>query len=276
MNMSPRLDVAILTKDSEDTIVPCIDSVLKEVPVKRLIIVDASSDRTLEQIEGRFGGRVKTVILQDKGIGCGNARQLALENVDTSLFSFIDSDVILPNGWYNSLIPFFEKDIVGVCSGLPLFGHGDRLVEKLYRYEYFDLDLFTPSLSNTILRRDVVREVGGFDQSLIAGEDHDLFVKVTQAGYDWILNKDVLTPHPRTVLEDIKNQIFWSKGTASLDQEWLKHVQALFRDEFRKNLKALVKIDLGFIMYYPLRRLIWLIGYLWNCRGIKNEETRTN
>ncbi|MDI6807348.1 MAG: glycosyltransferase family A protein, partial [Candidatus Aenigmarchaeota archaeon] len=90
-----KIDVVILTKDSEWMLEKCLDSIYQNVPVNRLIAVDGlSTDNTLSILHN-YGKKYRNVkILADKGTRA-TARQKGIESIETEWFMFVDSDVVL-------------------------------------------------------------------------------------------------------------------------------------------------------------------------------------
>ncbi len=115
-----KMDVVVLTKNSEKTLGKCLTSVYDNVPVYRLIVVDGgSTDKTLEIIR-EFDGKHHNVILFTDNGTRGKARQKAIEAVQTKWFMFVDSDVILCNGWFKKARRFMKPD-VGAVWGIEVW-----------------------------------------------------------------------------------------------------------------------------------------------------------
>lgn len=115
------VDVVVLTRNSEKTIGKCLDSIVKNVPLNRLIIVDGNStDTTLDAIN-RFGSKHANIrIIKSNGTR-GAARQTGTENVTTEWFMFVDSDVILCEDWFKKASAYV-RDGVGAIWGLDIPG----------------------------------------------------------------------------------------------------------------------------------------------------------
>ena len=105
-----KIDVVMCTKNSERLLEECLTSIYKEIPLCHLIIVDGfSTDRTLE-IVGRFERDYgNTKIIKTKA-RLGKSREIGIKNVDTEWFAFIDSDVILRQGWFEEIIKYIQED----------------------------------------------------------------------------------------------------------------------------------------------------------------------
>lgn len=115
-----RIDVVVLTKNSEETLESCLNSIYRNVPVNRVIVVDGySTDRTLDILH-KFSEKYGNVVLvQDEGKR-GRARQRGIEEVRTEWFMFVDSDVILCDKWYDKAKRFIRDD-VGAVWGIELW-----------------------------------------------------------------------------------------------------------------------------------------------------------
>src|SRR5208283_1800307 len=94
------VDVVLLTKNSDRRLKDCINSVYRNIPVEKLIVVDGySTDRTLE-IMNEFNEKYHNVtIIFDKG-NRATARQKGIAAVTTEWFFFVDSDVVLCDDWF--------------------------------------------------------------------------------------------------------------------------------------------------------------------------------
>jgi glycosyltransferase involved in cell wall biosynthesis len=109
-----KVDVVMLTKDSERWLEDCLKSVYENVPVNRLIVIDGfSTDGTLGIIEkfNRKHGNVK--VIQEKG-SRGKARERGVREVETDWFMFVDSDVILCEDWFRKAWKYIHDDVGAV------------------------------------------------------------------------------------------------------------------------------------------------------------------
>ncbi len=112
--MTDKIDVVMITKNSEK---PCLkeslNSIVHNLPLKRLIVVDSfSSDGTLGVINELVADKK---IVQAEA-GRGKAREIGIGEVHTDLFAFVDSDVILSDGWYAKII-FHLEPRIGAVEG---------------------------------------------------------------------------------------------------------------------------------------------------------------
>ncbi len=114
------IDVILLTKNSLSRNDPGVfeesfNSIKAEIPINRLIIVDAfSDDDTLEIIRKKFSN---TLVIQDQALR-GKAREIGINAVETEFFMFIDDDVILCPSWFDKAFKYFENEQVGAVWGV--------------------------------------------------------------------------------------------------------------------------------------------------------------
>lgn len=98
------VDVIIATLDSEMFLERCLFSVYREIPVKKIIICDGGSkDKTIEILK-KFP-RVEIFIKPEIHTG-GKIVEFMISKVETEWFVFIDSDIILTEGWFNEMEKF--------------------------------------------------------------------------------------------------------------------------------------------------------------------------
>jgi glycosyltransferase involved in cell wall biosynthesis len=118
--MGGSVDVVLITKDSERMLKPCVQSIYDNVPVARLIVVDAySKDNTIPILDefNREHGNVKIIL--DHGTRA-TARQRGMEEVQTEWFMFVDSDVVLCKEWYKKAQACIKPD-VGAVWGIEVW-----------------------------------------------------------------------------------------------------------------------------------------------------------
>lgn len=131
----------------------------------------------------------------DVNRGPGAARNAGLALVTTPLVAFVDADVDLPDGWLEPLLGHFDDDRVAVVAPRVRSRAGPGVLAGWER-RHSPLDLgpeparvragsrvgYVPAAA-IVCRAEVVRGVGGFDESLRFGEDVDLVWRIDRAGW---------------------------------------------------------------------------------------------
>lgn len=120
MEQTMRVDVVVLTKNSERVLRECLSSIYGNVPVNNLIVVDGySTDGTLGIVEEYREEYGNVVLIRERGTR-GRARQTAIDAVETEWFVFVDSDVILCKDWFARAWKLVKSD-VGAVWGMEIW-----------------------------------------------------------------------------------------------------------------------------------------------------------
>ena len=111
------IDVVMITKNSvHPYLEESLSSILRNVPLKQLVVVDSfSTDGTIELINRFQEKGVKIKVIQEE---CkrGKAREIGIGEVSTEFFAFVDSDVILAENWFVEIIKHITPEI-GAIEG---------------------------------------------------------------------------------------------------------------------------------------------------------------
>ncbi|MBN1903166.1 glycosyltransferase family 2 protein [Candidatus Sumerlaeota bacterium] len=101
------VDVLMLTLDADTYLEKCLDSVYREIPVNKLIVIDGGSkDKTLELIaayprtEAHLRPDVRTT---------GKCYEIGFSLATTEWLAMIDADVELPPGWYDEMARYKSR-----------------------------------------------------------------------------------------------------------------------------------------------------------------------
>jgi glycosyltransferase involved in cell wall biosynthesis len=157
------IDVVLLTKNSfssSPVFKECLDRVYREIPVNRLIVVDAfSSDETL-----RFLRNYPDVEIHQIHGNRAVARQYAIKLVDTDWFMFVDDDVILCDGWFSRASKYVESiEDLGLLWGWDVIAnrHSRNRMKIMYYLRRMD--------EYELMRRNFERR-GGTHDTLVRKE----------------------------------------------------------------------------------------------------------
>jgi glycosyltransferase involved in cell wall biosynthesis len=191
-----RVDVIIITKNSERMLKECLRAVYENVPLNRLILVDGySTDKTLEivhEFQKKYGN---VLVIQDNGTRA-TARQKGIEQVETEWFMFVDSDAVLCKGWFKKAEKHMRQD-VGAVWGIEVWSTiKNPAILKLFLWitrKIFDLRGGT---HDTLIRTDVVRDIK-IPKVLHVFEDAYIKDWITQKGYKLIACYDPFCIHYR-------------------------------------------------------------------------------
>jgi glycosyltransferase involved in cell wall biosynthesis len=157
--MTEKVDVVMLTRNSERWLSECLESVYKNVPVNRLIVIDGySTDRTLE-ILGEFNkehGNVKIIIQNGSR---GNARARGIREVSTEWFMFVDSDVVLSEDWFERANRLTANDI-GAVWGVDILGDmANKFAVFIFKWMETRVFNIRGGCHDILIRRDCVKDI---------------------------------------------------------------------------------------------------------------------
>ena len=176
------IDVIIRTKDSEEFLNACLQSIYREIPVRRIIIVDAgSTDRTVE-IASSFD-KVDVYIKPEMNIG--QATKYGFSKAETEWVAVIDSDMVLRNGWFEDMKRHMDgADAVEGCR-VEHYRFETRPECKKLRYGVF---------GQTLLKREPVLSIIDLD-NLPHGEDAAIKFNFEKRGMKWKKVENYLADH---------------------------------------------------------------------------------
>lgn len=171
---------------NEERYLPILLSQIKKQDFKdyEIIVADGGSkDNTVEIAKG-FSCKVVQGGKPAKG------RNEGAKIARGELLLFMDADnIYLPDGFLKKLISEFERKKLGVAS-FPIYPAGnflDKVCYFFYNLFVFLTQKFSPFATNSILiRKEVFEKVGGFDETIFIGEDHDLArraAKISKFGF---------------------------------------------------------------------------------------------
>lgn len=186
MSQYPLISVYMPTYNRAQMACRAIDSVLaQDYPHFELIVVDdASKDDTIAVLTARYANDSRIKILrQETGQGACAARNRAIAEAHGEFVTGLDDDdEFLPHR-LSSLYAAYEDKYSCVCSAY-IWDYGS--VRKTLFAEQRAvslselLDLHTLS-NQALVKRERMLQLAGFDTSLAAFQDYDMWVRVVQA-----------------------------------------------------------------------------------------------
>jgi glycosyltransferase involved in cell wall biosynthesis len=256
------IDVCIPTKNSGKTIEECLDSLLSaEIPINRLIIVDASTDNTRETIQKWcINKNVDYIIINQNGNGVGLARQIGLDHIKTPIFAFIDSDVKLSDGWYDKIKDYMLLDYVAVASGFLYFGNEGNAMYKFIDWKRRHY-VFHITLGNCLMRTDIIKKLGGFNKTYNSSEDTELYEeKILHSEYKWILDRNIIAYNPRGLIDELKHSFWYGKHYHG---SVLRAIMRVGGSVIYGTQILINEHHYDVFFYLPIRMFVWFIGLIY-------------
>jgi len=191
--MAPTVSVIIPTYDRADLIERAVQSVLEQTlnDLECLVVDDGSTDETVSVVNSIDDDRV-TVIEHGENGGAAAARNVGIEMASGEYLAFLDDDDVWRPEKLAKQITLLQStpDTVGLVYCWMDYHDDDGNIVTAYRPELRG-DIFLDVLdkqrignsSTLVVPASVVNDVGGFDESILRGDDGD-FIRRIALEYD--------------------------------------------------------------------------------------------
>jgi len=212
-----QIDVVVLTKNSERILEKCLNSIYKNIPVNRLIVIDGySTDRTVEIVEKFKEKYGNAILIQERGTR-GAARERGIKEVKTKWFMFVDSDVVLCDEWFKKVKKYMMEDGVGAVWGIEVW-HGMKNSKVLKLFLWLTRKIFEirGGTHDTLIRLEAVKDMKIPDE-LHVFEDAYIKEWITRQGYKVIACYDPYCIHYRP------DSVWTLKGSLKIVSDYLKN-----------------------------------------------------
>ncbi|HII85184.1 TPA: glycosyltransferase family 2 protein [Candidatus Bathyarchaeota archaeon] len=193
---SDRVDVVVITKDSERMLERCLNSVFETVPVNRLIVVDGySTDRTMDILSGFQKKHKNILVVKDRGTR-GSARLKGIRLVETDWFLFVDSDVTLCDDWFKKALSHVNGD-VGAVWGIEIWdGIQNSILLGLFLQITRRIFEIRGGTHDLLVRHDAVKDID-IPKTLHVFEDAFIAEWIVKKGFQLVATYDPYCIHYR-------------------------------------------------------------------------------
>ncbi len=183
--MDFSISVIIPSFDRVAVLPRAIDSVLAQTlaPVEIIVVDDGSADGTAEMVAARFP---QVRLLRQENRGVSAARNAGIAIARGGWLAFLDSDdEWLPGKLAAQREVLAENPDCRLCHAEEIWIRNGKRVNAMKKHRKSGgriyrrcLPLCVISPSAAVIHRDVFRDYGGFDESLPACEDYDLWLRI--------------------------------------------------------------------------------------------------
>ncbi|MBI5233079.1 MAG: glycosyltransferase [Deltaproteobacteria bacterium] len=266
----PVFSVIIPARNEAENIAATIKSIksndIQKNPYEIIVVDDASTDETA-QLALTLGAKVIRGDKKADTIAALRNRGACVAAGDVLIF--IDADMVVPSDIFECVWGYFStgfKGVVGFSLTVPQeAGWVGRAWADRGGHGYFrtkDVD-YLPG-GNIFINREVFEEIGGFTETLRAGEDKDMTFKAKAAGYRVVYSPERSVIHmgfEKGLAEFIRKE-FWRQGqTLGLAARWGYSMRALRNPVLSLyHLTALlaVPVSLFFLKFYLVLVAVWV------------------
>lgn len=183
---NPLISVIIPTYNRGRIINEAIDSVLAQdyIHYELIVVDDGSTDNThdiLNSYQNNF------LVLQQNNQGVSAARNRGLAASSGSLIAFLDSDDIWLPQKLSRQVDFFQSNPDAlICQTEEIWIRNNVRINPKKRHTKPSGMIFEPSLSlclvspsAVMIKRNLFEKIGLFDETLLACEDYDLWLRIS-------------------------------------------------------------------------------------------------
>jgi len=201
-----KLTACITTFDRPEFLKESLNSLCNQTNGDfEILILDNGSDIVSENIINDFQKYYKNIFYKrHKPISISEQRNLALNLVNTKYLGFLDDDDYWHEKkvqeFFNFLEEIHEKEIALWYSGFKFFKDNDtkRIFSNTIKDPKSDLRSlllqrgdFTGSASNPIINVKIAKEINGFDNKILTGEDYDFYLRLSKKNKFYFSNRSL-------------------------------------------------------------------------------------
>lgn len=187
--------VIIPTYNNHAQLQQCLESILSNLTAMNLIHIYVVNNGHKESCDWIKHDQI-TVLQPGKNLGWEGGLKLGLKESTEPFVMFLNDDTFIPNTsrlWVNKMLqPFIDPKVGAV-------GPASNVVMGLQNiFSYTPISIFTTKYLIGfcfLVRRSALEEVGGVDDSLPGGDDLDMSIRLRDAGYRLIIDKNVFVYH---------------------------------------------------------------------------------
>ena len=225
--MEPLVSVIIPMYNREHTIRRAIDSVRNQTyqNIEIIVVDDGSTDASVQIVENYLDNNV-TLIKLSNNCGVAAARNAGMKRSQGEYIAFQDSDDEWLPDKLKIQMEFMQRESYQVvcCPHLLVLDEGltqmyptidkvKRIKEEgIYQFLRKESDILTQTL---IMKKEVMEQVGLFDESFLSFEDYDYFIRISQK-YDVGFIEQPLVKIYRTKISLTTNKEVYVKGREML------------------------------------------------------------
>jgi glycosyltransferase involved in cell wall biosynthesis len=160
----------------------------QDVELEVIVVDDGSADDT-QEVLSRIDDDRLTVIRNEQPMGVARARNAAIERAKGEWIAFLDDDDLWAPGKLRTQLDHSHTHDHVLCFSTIVYLGEANSVRHITRVEgepdvsrVLLVDNIVGGPSGVLVRADVLRRVGGFDDRLSALADWDLWIRATRSG----------------------------------------------------------------------------------------------
>ena len=182
------VSVILPTYDRGDFLDGAIQSVLNQTyeEIECVVVADEPTEAVREYLESITDERVQVLIHEEKQ-GLSKARNVGIEAATGKYVCFLDDDDRLYEGAVQTLVEEIQAqppDCAGVFPAGEEIGGKRRfsVIDGRVTFKNYERQVWIPPTA-VLLKRSILEDVGGFDESFPSVEDTDLWLRIVTVSF---------------------------------------------------------------------------------------------
>lgn len=198
----PIVSIIIPTYNSERTLEKCINSIENQDydGTIEIIIIDNFSIDNTKIITNKF----RTKFIEEKS-GMSKARNIGAKQVNGKYILNLDSDMYLSSRVISECVNMLETDRAKIALYIP-----EKIIGKGFwiKIRNFEREFYNSTCIDAIrfVRTEIFREIKGFDESLLGGEDWDFDRRIKKKGLTDIINSHLCHDEGKFTISNYLNK----------------------------------------------------------------------
>jgi len=242
-NAAPSaLSIVVIGRNEGQRLASCLESIkqVQGISVKELIYVDSASTDGSPELAYRHGATV--IVVQPERPTAALGRNAGWRRASSDLILFLDGDTVLHPEFALAACQALAQD----DSIAAVWGHRRETHPQASVYNrILDLDwIYPPGATefcggDVMMRRTVLVETGGFDETLIAGEEPELCRRIRACGYRILHIDRPMTGHDLQIMHWSQ---YWKRATraghayAEVSERFRNSDDPFWTSEHRRNM----------------------------------------
>ena len=187
--------------------------------IETIVVDDGSTDSSPQILEALRASNSLT-ILNEKHSGISSTKNKGFSVSKGEIVLFIDGDCILEDGSLVELAKSFGQNAVDCVGGEVRATNAFCLVAKAVEIMQNEVERKWPFGANVAYSRKALEEAGLFDEKMTAGEDAELYLRVTKLGFRSIINRRIVarTQNPCNLISFFRQRLNWGRGFRQLTE----------------------------------------------------------
>jgi glycosyltransferase involved in cell wall biosynthesis len=261
------VSIIIPAYNSEETLAKCLESVKKQTyKTIEIIVVDKfSKDRTVD-IAKKYGVKIFQIKAKERT----EQVNFGIKNSKGKYVYRIDSDFVLEPTVIEEAVNKCEKEDY---DAIAIHNTSDPTISFWSKVRKFERDCYKDdelNIAARFFRKEVFDSIGGFDESLVSGEDYDFHNRLLRKNFKVgrINAQEVHIGEPKSLWEVAKKHYYYGKTLVKFirkkEYRGMKQLSPI-RPAFIRHWKKFIKqpiLTLGFIIYQFVRYISGGLGYL--------------